>query len=110
MVLRGLILVVALAVTGGGASAKPEGGTPAGFVSAKRASLLVGVDIITAQETARIRVPAGTHNVTSYSARYVLVTSPPAGSVTLVDAFSRRIIKTWRGFGSPPPHEGGGGH
>ena len=101
MVLRGLILVVALAVTGGGASAKPEGGTPAVFVSAERASLLVGVDLITGRVIARIRVPAGPHNVTSYSARYVLVTSPPAGSVTLVDAFSRRVLEVWRGFGSP---------
>jgi len=101
-VLRGLILVaLVLALGTGGASATPSGGTPAAFVSVERASLLVGVDLTTGRVIARIRVPAGPHNVTSYSARYVLVTSPPAGAVTLVDAFSRRIIKTWRGFGSP---------
>ena len=100
--LRGLILVaLVLALGTGGASATPSGGTPAAFVSVERASLLVGVDLTTGRVIARIRVAAGPHNVTSYSARYVLVTSPPAGAVTLVDAFSRRIIKTWRGFGSP---------
>ena len=102
MVLRALIpAVLTLAVGAGGAAATPTGGTPAVFVSAERASLLVGVDLTTGRVIARIRVPEGPHNVTSYSARYVLVTSPPAGAVTLVDAFSRRIIKTWRGFGSP---------
>jgi DNA-binding beta-propeller fold protein YncE len=101
-VLRALITIaVVLAVTTGGASAKSEGGTPAVFVSVERASQLVGVDLTTGRVIARIRVPAGPHNVTSYSARYVLVTSPPAGAVTLVDAFTRRILKVWRGFGSP---------
>ncbi len=111
MVLRGLILaVVTLSVAAGGASARTLGGTPVAFVSVEHASLLVGVDLATGRVIARIRVPAGPHNVTSYSARYVLVTSPPAGAVTLVDAFSRRIIKTWRGFGSPHDVEVEGGY
>ena len=59
---------------------------------------------------ARIRAPAGPHNVTSYAARFVLVTSPPSGAVTLVDAFSRRIVKVWRGFGSPHDVEVEGGY
>lgn len=111
MVLRALTLaVLALALGAGGASAKSEGGTPAVFVSAERASLLVGVDLVMGRVIARIRVPAGPHNVTSYSARYVLVTSPPAGAVTLVDAFTRRILKVWRGFGYPHDVEVDGGH
>jgi len=102
MVLRALIVAALFALlVAGGASARPSGGTPAAFVSVERASLLVGVDLTAGRVIARIRVPAGPHNVTSYSARYVLVTSPPAGAVTLVDAFSRRIVKVWRGFGSP---------
>lgn len=111
MVLRALTLaVLALALGAGGASAKSEGGTPSVFVSAERASLLVGVDLVMGRVIARIRVPTGPHNVTSYSARYVLVTSPPTGAVTLVDAFTRRILKVWRGFGYPHDVEVDGGH
>ena len=109
--LRALTLaVLTLTVGAGGASATPAGGTPAVFVSAERASLLVGVNLDTGRVIARIRVPAGPHNVTSYAARFVLVTSPPSGAVTLVDAFSRRIVKVWRGFGSPHDVEVEGGY
>jgi hypothetical protein len=101
MVLRSLILAAVVAVPASGAAASPRGGTPAVFVSAERASQLVGVNLDTGRVIARIRVPAGPHNVTSYLARYVLLTSPPAGAVTLVDAFSRRVVKVWWGFGSP---------
>lgn len=100
--LRALIVIaVTLAVAAGGATARSTGGTPAVFVSAESASLLVGVDLATGRVIARIRVPSGPHNVASYRARYLLVTSPPAGAVTLVDAFSRRVLKVWRGFASP---------
>jgi DNA-binding beta-propeller fold protein YncE len=102
MVLRALIAAsLALALCAGGASARTVGGTPVAFVSVERASQLVGVDLTTGRVAARIRVPTGPHNVTSYSARFVLVTSPPAGAVTVVDAFTRRVVKIWRGFGYP---------
>ncbi len=111
MVLRALIVAALFALlVAGGASARPSGGTPAAFVSAERASLLVGVNLTTGRVIARIRVPTGPHNVTSYAARFVLVTSPPSGAVTLVDAFSRRIVKVWRGFGSPHDVEVEGGY
>jgi len=97
-----------LPIVSGGAAARPAGGTPAVFVSAERSSQLVGVNLDTGRVIARVRVPAGPHNVASYQARYVLVTSPPAGAVTLVDAFTRRVLRIWRGFGSPHDVEVGG--
>jgi DNA-binding beta-propeller fold protein YncE len=33
--------------------------------------------------------------------RHVLVTSPPTGTVTIVDSFTGRVVKTFRGFGRP---------
>lgn len=100
--LRALIAAaLACALCAGGASARTEGGTPAAFVSVERSSELVGVDLTTGAVVARIRVPAGPRDVTSYGARYVLVTSPRAGAVTLVDSFQERVLKVWRGFGRP---------
>lgn len=80
------------------ATAAPSGGTPVAFVSAERASQLVAVDLTTGKVIARIRTPAGPHNVAE-QVRWVIVTSPPAGAVTLVDAFSLRTAKVFRGFG-----------
>jgi len=100
-VLRALTLAAVTATLASGAAAGPRGGTAVVFVSAERASQLVGVDPATGRVLARIRVPTGPHNVASYRERYVLVTSPPAGAVTLVDAFTRRVVRTWRGFGYP---------
>lgn len=100
--LRALIAAtLACALCAGGASARTDGGTPAVFVSAERSSELVGVDLTTGDIVARIRVPTGPRDVTSYGARYVLVTSPRAGAVTLVDSFEQRVLKVWRGFGHP---------
>lgn len=79
-------------------------------MSVERASQLVGVDLTTGRVIARIRVPARPQNLTSYSARYVLVTSPLAGVVTLVDAFTRSVVKTWRGFGYPNDVDVEGGY
>jgi DNA-binding beta-propeller fold protein YncE len=95
------VFAAALLVAPGGASA---GGTPVAFVSAEHAAELVAVDLTTKRVIDRIPVPRGPHNVASAVVGlrpYVLVTSPPAGTVTLVDAVSRRIVKIFRGFGSP---------
>jgi len=101
-VLRALIAAaLACALCAGGASARTDGGTPAVFVSVERSSKLAGVDLTTGDIVARIQVPAGPRDVTSYGARYVLVTSPRAGAVTLVDSFQERVLKVWQGFGRP---------
>ncbi len=63
---------------------------------------MVAVMLDSGQVTARIRVPDGPHNVTvTGDGRYILVTSPPAGRVTLIDAFAHRVVKIFGGFGSP---------
>jgi hypothetical protein len=101
-VLRALILVLTgLALCAGGASAGSAGGTPAVFVSVEGSSQLVGVDLTTGRVVARIRVPTGPRDVTSYGARHLLVVSPSAHAVTLVDSFEKRVLNVWRGFGRP---------
>jgi len=104
-VLRALIATAmvcsACAACAGGASARAQGGTPAAFVTVERSSQLVGVDLTTGKIVARIRVPAGPRDVAAYGARYVLVASPRAGAVSLVDAFRARVLKVWRRFGRP---------
>ena len=102
--LRGLILIaLTLALGSGGASARNVGGTPVAFVSVERASQLVAVDLTTQHVIGRVRVPEGPHNVAAYEVdgSFVLVTSPPAGAVTLVDARALEVVKVWRGFGYP---------
>ena len=80
------------------------GGTPVAFVSVEHSSQLVAVDLTTKRVIGRTQVPRGPHNVAAAVVRqrpYVLVTSPPGGAVTLVDAVSRKVVKVFRGFGSP---------
>ena len=84
--------------------ASHAGGTPVAFVSAEHSSQLVAVDLATKRVIGRTQVPRGPHNVAAAVVRqrpFVLVTSPPAGTVTLVDAVSRKVVKVFRGFGSP---------
>jgi YVTN family beta-propeller protein len=101
-VLRALIAAaLTCALCAGGAAARQEGGTPAVFVSLEGSSQLVGVNLTTGRVVARIRVPAGPSDVTSYGARYLLVVSPRAHAVTLVDSFEKRVLKVWPGFGRP---------
>ncbi len=106
MVLLALAALLALVPA---ASAARTGGTPVAFVSAERADQLVAVDLPTGNVIARIRVPPGPHNVAATGDRWVMVTSPPAGAVTLVDARSLRVVKIFRGFGYPHDVEIDGG-
>lgn len=101
--LRTLILAALLLALGAGAApAREAGGTPVAFVAVERASLLVAVDLTTKRVVDRIAVPTGPRSVTTTGdLRYVLVTSPPAGKVTLVDSFTGRVVKVFRGFGRP---------
>jgi DNA-binding beta-propeller fold protein YncE len=85
-------------------SASHAGGAPVAFVSAEHSSQLVAVNLATKRVIARIPVARGPHNVADAVVGrrpYVLVTSPPAGAVTLLDAVSRKVVKVFRGFGSP---------
>lgn len=96
--LRGLLIVALAAVPL--AVAAPQGGTLVAFVSAEAEDRLVVVQPITGQVLARVRMPPGPHNVAA-SKRAVVVTSPPAGAVTILDPRSYRILAVIRGFGSP---------
>lgn len=100
--LRSLILLaLACALAADGASARRDGGTPAAFVTLTDASQIVGVDLGTGRVVARVRVPDGPSDVASYGGRHLLVVSPPAGTLTLVDSFERRVLHVWRGLGRP---------
>jgi DNA-binding beta-propeller fold protein YncE len=50
----------------------------------------------------RVAVPAAPRNVTATGdLRYLLVTSPQARTVSLVDSYTMRVVKVFRGFGRP---------
>jgi hypothetical protein len=106
-VLRALIpAAAAMLLVAGGAGARPTGGTPVAFVAVPERNEVVAVDLGAARIVGRIAVPRGPAAVAwffdTWRARpYVVVTSPPAGAVTLIDAISRRIVRVWRGLGEP---------
>lgn len=85
-----------------GCACAEAGGTAVAFVAAEQASQLVAVDLTTGRVVGRIRMPSGPRNVAATGdLRFLLVTSPRAGTVTVVDSFTQRIVKTFRGFGHP---------
>jgi DNA-binding beta-propeller fold protein YncE len=102
-VLRALIVAALLLPLGAGAApARDSGGVPVAFVAVETTSQVVAVDLTTKRVVDRIAVPAGPHNVaTTGDLRYLLVTSPPSKSVTLLDSFTGRIVQTFGGFGRP---------
>ena len=103
LVLRGLILAaVALAAASGGSAATPqrtlayvaleEGGQPVQWRGTSGRGTVL----------ARIPVPAGPHNLTaSGDGRIVVVTSPPAGRITIIDGRRFRVLRVVGGFRSP---------
>ncbi len=91
---------VALAAVSGGLAPGHGSIGPLAFVSVEDASQLVAVDLDTKRVVTRIHVPRSPHNVAA-AGRLVLVTSPPAGAVTLVDAPSRRVLHLFSGLVSP---------
>ena len=101
--LRSLSLAALLLALGAGAApARVAGGTPVAFVALEKDAQLVGVDLTERRVVARIAVPAGPRNITTTGDhRHLLVASPRARTVTLVDSFARRVVKTFRGFGRP---------
>lgn len=101
--LRALILALALLGLGAGAApARDAGGTVVAFVALEDSDELVAVDLTRKRIVDRIRVPDGPRNVTtSGELRYVVVTSPAAGTVTLLDGFNGRVLERFSGFGRP---------
>lgn len=101
--LRTLILAALLLGLGAGAApARDSGGTAVAFVAVEGESRLVAVDVTTQRVVGRIVTPAGPRNVAAAGGlRHLLVTSPRAGKVTLVDSFTQRLVDVFGGFGRP---------
>ncbi|MDQ3162511.1 MAG: hypothetical protein M3Q92_06725 [Actinomycetota bacterium] len=106
MTRRAVTALVLCALVGAGAAGGAHtGGTPVAFVAIPAASELAVVLLGTGRVLARVRVPRGPQELAAYhepgGRNFVLVTSPAAGAVTMIDARTRRIVKVWRGFGRP---------
>lgn len=101
--LRALILVLlALSLSVGGASARTVGGAEEAYVAVEDDDLVVSVMLDTGEISARIPVPRGPRHVAVGSdRRTVLVSSPSAGQVTAIDSFRHRVVESYGGFGSP---------
>lgn len=96
------ILVAGAAVPAAAGGARDPAPRLLAFVAAEREARLVAVDVARVRVVRRIAVAAGPHNVTaSRDGRHVLVTSPPAGRVTLVDGRSLRTVAVFAGLGYP---------
>lgn len=99
--MKRLLVVVALAAAAA-AAASPQGGTLVAFVSDEHAHELIAVEPMSGKIVRRIAVPRGPHNVAaSPDGRWVLVTSPPAGMVTIVDARTYDVVARFRAFNRP---------
>jgi DNA-binding beta-propeller fold protein YncE len=101
-VLRALTLVLlALAVSAGGAAARPAGGAEEAYVAVEDEDLVVSVMLDAGEITSRIRVPRPRHVAVGSERRLVLVSSPRAGRVTAIDSFRHRKLGSFGGLGSP---------
>lgn len=96
--------LTALSLTGSasvGLSA-PTGGTPLAWVSVAGRSELVEVDLDSKRVTAHVALASRPGEITSSGdLREVLVASPAAGTVTLVNGIARRVEAVFRGLGRP---------
>lgn len=101
--LRGLIVsLLAFALIATGADASSSGGAEEAYVSVQKENVVVAVVLDAGKVSARIRVPRGPTSIAvTDDRRYVLVTSPQAGKVTLIDSFRHRVLEVFGGFGYP---------
>jgi hypothetical protein len=95
-------MLLALALSAAGASARSTGGAEEAYVAVEDDDLVVSVMLDTGEVSSRISVPRGPRHVAvGGDRRLVLVSSPPAGRVTVIDSFRHRVVGSFRGFGSP---------
>jgi YVTN family beta-propeller protein len=103
--MKTIIPAVALAVVivaPGGGLAKEGGGRDVAFVAAEDEDAVIAFEVRSGRVLRRFRVPNGPHNVAArWPAELVLVTSPPAGRLTLIDAARMRIVRVLRLGGYP---------
>ena len=99
--LRGLIAgALVLALAGSSSAASPA--RTLAYAAVEGEDVVAVVDVGRGRVLARIVVPAGPHNLTaSADGRVVVVTSPPAGRITVIDGRRLRATRTIGGFSSP---------
>jgi YVTN family beta-propeller protein len=108
--LAALCLAVVALTLAPGSAARPAGGVLLAFVSAEAEDRLVAVEAASGRIQRRLEVADGPHNVAATAdGRFVLVTSPPAGTVTLVDGHALEILKVFSRLGRPHDVEIGPG-
>lgn len=99
---RLVVLALLLVLAPAGAQARVAGGTLLAFVAVEGDDRLVAVAVADRRIVGRIDVADGPHNVAATpDGRLVLVTSPPAGRVTLLNGRTLRVLKVFGGLGYP---------
>jgi DNA-binding beta-propeller fold protein YncE len=88
-----IALLLVLGASAPHSAGRPTGGNAVAFVAAEAQDRLVAVQLSPRRILKRFAVADGPHNVAT-SQRFVLVTSPPAGRITVVDAFRLRVVRT----------------
>lgn len=105
-----LLSVLGALVLVPGSGARPAGGVLIAFLSAEADDRLVAVEAVSGRLLRRLQVADGPHNVAATpDGRLVLVTSPPADTVTLVDGRAFRVLHVFSGLGRPHDVEIGPG-
>jgi DNA-binding beta-propeller fold protein YncE len=93
--------LVLLALPAGGA-ARTGGGTPVGIVTTAHGARVLAVEAWTGAVLGSLQLGApGGAVAATFDGRRVLVASPAAGTVTLVDMRTPRVLARFRGLGKP---------
>jgi DNA-binding beta-propeller fold protein YncE len=96
-----LVALVLLALPSAG-SARSTGGTPVLIVAESGGRVVVYDASASTSVLGKIAVPRGPQDVAStFDAKRVLVASPPAGTVTLLDGRRYVMLKAFRGIANP---------
>jgi DNA-binding beta-propeller fold protein YncE len=97
------IILVAVLVLTSSAPARQTGGTFVALVTAEQQNELIAVELSTGKTLRRVKLAADPQNVAALAGRSytVVVPSPRAGAVTLLDWKTLKKRKVLRGFGAP---------
>jgi YVTN family beta-propeller protein len=96
LAILGLTLLCAVST-----SARPTGGTPVALVTAETQNELLAVVLPSGKIRKRVLLPSGPQNVVAGPTRVAVVVSSRAGAVTLLDGWTLKVLKVFRGFASP---------
>lgn len=98
--MRRLLPLVVLLVLPAASHAARQGGEPVALVTAEATNQLVVVSLPDGRVKQRLHMPADPQNIEA-NQNVAVVVSTRAGAVTLLDAQRLRVIRIFRGFGSP---------